>query len=348
MPKDMHQAHPALARRDGGQLVFADAPPLALTDRGGGWIDLAAPEGPGALDRAFAAFEALSNHGPETAIRLAGPTWEPLLPRLFETGAAFRVDGAPTVLPAAFWQAPARWLPRAPAPFPTIWRAGPRGRFPQRPPKPAGEVYRRHIPWLDQWFTLRAVSMDDLPTFHRWQNDPRVAAFFEEAGDLDAHRAYLRRLFDDPHMLPLIGAIDGRDFVYFELYWARENRIGAHYDAGAWDRGWHVLVGESDLRGADYVTAWMPSLMHYMFLAEPRTEAVMGEPKASHLRQLANLGQCGFGHLRDFDFPHKRAALVRLERQHFFEAPLWARPESGRGAPLDLAPARLLTLGEPR
>ncbi len=105
-------------------------------------------------------------------------------------------------------------------------------------------------------------------------------------------------------------------------------------------------MGEEDLRGADYVTAWMPSLMHCMFLAEPRTEAIMGEPKASHLRQIANLARSGFEHLRDFDFPHKRASRVRLERQHFFEARLWARPKTGRGTPLDLAPARLLTQGD--
>ncbi|TPE49572.1 GNAT family N-acetyltransferase [Amaricoccus solimangrovi] len=351
MPKDMHAATPPLARRDGDRILFGDAPPLTLGERGDGWIDLAAPEtaDPGTgFDLALAAVEALTNRGGEAAIRLSGPGWAPLLPRLLETGAAFLIGDTPAVLPAAFWQVPDRWLGRAPAPWPTLWRPGPHGRHPVRPPKPRGTVYARHIPWLDQRFTLRAMTMEDLPTFHRWQNDPRVAEFFEESGTLAEHRAYLARMFADPHMLPLIGALDGRDFVYFELYWARENRIGAHYDAGAWDRGWHVLVGEADLRGADYVTAWMPSLMHYMFLAEPRTQAVVGEPKASHARQLANLGRCGFGHLRDFDFPHKRSALVRLERQHFFEARIWARPESGRGTPLALSPARLLVEGATR
>lgn len=191
-----------------------------------------------------------------------------------------------------------------------------------------------------------AWAMADLPTFHRWQNDPRVAEFFEEAGTLEQHRADLERLLADPHMLPVIATLDGRDFAYFELYWVRENRLGAQCDAAAWDRGWHVLVGEEDTRGVEYVTAWLPSLMHYMFLAEPRTEAILGEPKASHLRQLKNLGRGGFAHVRDFDFSHKRASLVRLERQHFFESRLWARPETGRGTPLTLSPARLITQGD--
>ena len=255
-------------------------------------------------------------------------------------------EAGPVVLPAAFWQVPERWLMHDAPSYPTLWQQGPHGRHPTRPPKPEGLLYRRHIPWLDQWITLHALDMGDLVTFNRWQNDPRVAAFFEEEGTMDAHRSYLETLMNDPHILPIVAALDGRDFAYFELYWARENRIGAQYDAEPWDRGWHVLVGEEDVRGADYVTAWMPSPMHYMFLAEPRTQSIMGEPKASHAKQLKNLSRGGFAHLREFDFPHKRASLVRLERQHFFGARLWARPETGRAAPMSFSPAHLPTKGD--
>lgn len=319
---------------------------LALRDCGGGRFDLSAPRGDDTLAHALAAFEALSAQGPEVAIRLAGPDWAPLLGELRAKGVALDTPAGPLVLPATFWQVPDRWLCHPAPAFPTIWQVGPNGRHPIRPPKPEGMLYRRHIPWLDQWFSLRALTLADLPTFHRWQNDPRVAEFFEEAGTLEQHRADLERLLADPHMLPIIATLDGRDFAYFELYWVRENRLGAQCDAAAWDRGWHVLVGEEDTRGVEYVTAWLPSLMRYMFLAEPRTEAILGEPKASHLRQLKNLGRGGFAHVRDFDFSHKRASLVRLERQHFFESRLWARPETGRGTPLTLSPARLITQGD--
>lgn len=341
-------SYPLLARRDGDSVLIDGHTRLHLTDRGNGRIDLAAPaiDANNPLQQAMAAFEALSGYGPEIAIRLQGPGWVPLLPQLLTLGAALMTSAGAVVLPAAFWQISDRWLSHDAPAFPTLWVAGPHGRHPIRPPKPEGLLYRRHIPWLNQWFTLRALDLEDLPTFHRWQNDPRVAVFFEESGTIDAHRTYLDRLLADPHMLPVIGALDGRDFAYFELYWTRENRLGAHYDAGPWDRGWHVLVGEEDIRGADYVTAWLPSLMHYIFLAEPRTQFIMGEPKASHTQQLRNLSRGGFAHLRDFDFPHKRASLVRLERQHFFEARLWARPETGSGTPLAFSPTQLPETGD--
>ncbi|MEM5521030.1 GNAT family N-acetyltransferase [Sulfitobacter sp. AS59] len=347
MPRDLTPS-PIRAQRDGSFVRVANHGALALADLGGGRLELSAPQEEDAvgLDIAFAAFEALTSHGDECAIRLTGSDWAPLLPDLLAKGIALETEIGPVVLPAAFWQVPDRWFPQPAPNYPTLWQQGPQGRHPIRPPKPTGLLYQRHIPWLDQVLTLRALNQSDLETFHRWQNDPRIAEFFEETGTIEQHRAYLETLMADPHMLPVIGALDGQDFGYFELYWARENRIGAQYDAAPWDRGWHVLIGEENVRGADYVTAWLPSLMHYMFLSEPRTQSLMGEPKASHAQQLKNLSRGGFAHIREFDFSHKRASLVQLERQHFFEARLWARPETGRGTPLCFSPARLPTTGD--
>lgn len=331
------------ARREGALLQIGGPAPqsLTVTEHGPGRLALSPPPD-GHLQTALAAFEALTAEGGEVLITLDGAGWQPLLPALSACGAARAFEGGHAVFPALFWQVPDLWLGAPPPVYPALQVAGPHGRHPLRPPKPEGLLYRRFIPWLKQWFTLRALTLEDLPTFHRWQNDPRVAAFFEEAGSLEQHRAYLQRLLADPHMLPVIGALEGRDFAYFELYWARENRLGAVHDCGPWDRGWHVLIGEEDRRGADYLTAWLPSLMHYLFLAEPRTQAILGEPRASHGQQLRNLGRSGFARLRDFDFAHKRAALVQLDRQHFFEARLWARPPEGDGQPLRLSPVTLL------
>ncbi len=116
---------------------------------------------------------------------------------------------------------------------------------------------------------------------------------------------------------------------------------------GAWDRGWHVLVGDETARGAEYITTWLPSLMHYMFLAEPRTQSILGEPATSHDLQLRNLTRSGFARIKDFDFLHKRATLVQLQRDYFFKARLWARPNPAQpGKPLDLSLNALLNTGE--
>ncbi len=244
---------------------------------------------------------------------------------LARDGLAVVTDGRLTLRPDMVMQRRENWLTDAACPpFPLSYTMTDGRRHPRRPPKPVGTVYARFIPWLSDVISFRVVDIaHDLPLVHRWLNDPRVDTFWNEAGDIDKHRQYLSRIMSDPHMVPLIGSFGDQPFGYFELYWAKENRIAPFYEAADYDRGWHVIVGEHGFRGRRFITAWLPSLMHYMFLDDCRTERIVGEPAATHSQQLRNLDLAGFARLKNFDFPHKRATLVMLLRERFFGDRLW-------------------------
>lgn len=235
-----------------------------------------------------------------------------------------RSGGRVLVDPRAFWQWPNPWIAEPGYPHPQLHVLS-NGRYhPKRPPKPAGTVYERYIPWLGQRISFRVAEPEaDAPHFHRWMNDEAVNVVWEDGGTLEKHRAILRERHDDPHVLALIGCFDDVPFGYFEVYWAKENRLGPYYDAQDYDRGWHVAVGEPDFRGRKWLTAWLPSLMHFIFLDEPRTQRIVGEPRATHEQQIRNLDRSGFAKVKQFDFPHKRAMLVMLTRERFFGDRLW-------------------------
>jgi acetyl CoA:N6-hydroxylysine acetyl transferase len=193
-------------------------------------------------------------------------------------------------------------------------------RHPVRPLKPSGVVYERHVATLDSVLRFRTIEPDrDLQRFHTWMNDPRISRVWELPGSHAQHRAYLEALEADRHTLPLIGELDGEPFGYFEVYWAKEDRIAPFYAADDYDRGLHVLVGEQRFRGPQRVAAWLSGLAHYAFLDDPRTRSVVAEPRADNFKMIDYFAACGFHRQRAFDFPHKRAALMVLPREVFFE-----------------------------
>lgn len=220
-----------------------------------------------------------------------------------------------------FWQLPQPWL-RSPAmgAYPPQRVISDGKRHPRRPVKPRGEVYRRFDAGLGAWISLRTVDIDlDLARFNRWQNNARVANFWQEEGSLEQHREYLGKLEADPHTVTLIGCFDDQPFAYFEAYWAKEDRIAPFYEAGDYDRGIHMLVGEEQHRGPHKVASWLSALVHYLFLDDPRTQRIVAEPRADNAKMIGYLQGQRFYCEREFDFPHKRAALMVLGRERFFE-----------------------------
>lgn len=257
-----------------------------------------------------------------------------LLDELLAHGAVERQASALISRPELLFQIAAPFFGKMSPAYPEIASFKSGVHDPQRPPKPSGIVYQRTIPWLATALSLHVADPErDLPVFHKWMNDPRVSAIWQDQGDLDYHRKFLSERLSDPRTLPLIGSFGGTPFGYFELYWAKEDRLGPHYDADTHDRGWHVAIGEEAFRGKRFLGAWLPSLMHYMFLADPRTRRIVGEPVHDHQQQIRNLDRSGFAKIKHVQFSHKRALLVMLLRERFFGDRLLFPDLSGASEP---------------
>lgn len=127
----------------------------------------------------------------------------------------------------------------------------------------------------------------DTDLLHAWMNDPRVSAAWGVAGPVEVQEEFLNQGLNDKHSFPVIGCWDGKPFGYFEIYWVKEDRLGRHLtskDVSDWDRGFHALVGEQEFRGNHRVKVWASALVHCCWLADPRTEKVLMEPRADNAK----------------------------------------------------------------
>lgn len=231
-------------------------------------------------------------------------------------------DGTVAFTRKDFFQSAAPWLrcrPSSSTPLTSVTEMG-KIRHPLRPPEPRGPVYERYDPVIDMTIAFRTIDPDqDLETFYSWMNDGRVAFFWELAQSEEELANYLATLRKDPHAFGLIGTFNGDPFGYFEVYWAKEDRLGSYYDADDYDRGWHGLVGNRRHLGHAKTLAWLRALTHYLFIDDLRSRKVVGEPRASHKKLLRYADDVAYYKVKEFDFPHKRSALMHCDRESFFE-----------------------------
>ncbi|PKI85876.1 hypothetical protein MVES1_000379 [Malassezia vespertilionis] len=183
-------------------------------------------------------------------------------------------------------------------------------------------VYRRYIPELEQTLTFRHASSKsekDVDLLHRWHADDRVKTGWRQDMPRDAHKKYLADQEATGDSIALIGAWDGEPFGYIEVYYPKETPLRNYFDAGDYDRGFHALVGEDRFRGPHRVRSWMGSVIHFLFLLDNRTMRVVSEPRASNTKMVEYECMCG-GHVEKWiDLPHKRAALVYVPRERYFQ-----------------------------
>ncbi|KAF4216444.1 hypothetical protein CNMCM8980_006642 [Aspergillus fumigatiaffinis] len=223
-------------------------------------------------------------------------------------------------------------------------------RHPVRPKPPhQGEVfYIRFIPSVGQYLSFRVPILSsampkrghghshstssieqppqntpsDLDLLHKWMNDPRVNAAWGEGGPKEKQEEFLRNNLTSRHSFPVLGCWDGKPFGYFEIYWVKEDRLGALIGgADNYDRGIHLLVGEQEYRGSHRVAIWLSALVHYCWLADPRTQTVMLEPRVDNEKIIQYLQNAGFYKEGEVTFPHKQSALMKIKRDSW-ESPV--------------------------
>jgi acetyl CoA:N6-hydroxylysine acetyl transferase len=218
-----------------------------------------------------------------------------------------------------FYQLPANWSSRSSLEVSTERWTETNGRTHPVRPLQEGLFYRRYLHSIEKEITFRSITIADLDVFHDWHNQPRVSYFWELNQDKEKLTQYINSALCDKHSLPTIVELDGEPVGYYEIYWVQEDRLGPYYEADAYDRGFHFLIGNKKFLGSATTDAIIKAGLHAIYLDDPRTRRVMAEPRHDNQKVLKYAEESiGWRKVKIFDFPHKRAWLLENSREKFY------------------------------
>lgn len=187
--------------------------------------------------------------------------------------------------------------------------------------KRSGLLKSKKVSFLNHEISIRSVDAKaDLDIFWKWQNKEYVSHFWEMNYSKTELLKYLVETVNSPYKEPVIFQVAGQPVGYFELYWAYDDRIAPYCDASKFDRGIHLLFGEEKYLATRYVPEGLVLAKEYMFDSCEQTQVIWGEPRFDN-KNIMKLVRFlpGWEFVREFDFPHKTAALIKCTRENFYK-----------------------------
>jgi lysine N-acyltransferase len=171
-------------------------------------------------------------------------------------------------------------------------------------------------PVLGTPWGLAAVEADGtgLDLVHRWMHEPHVAEFWQQDWPRSEWAAEVARQVAGDHSRPWTVRLEGEPVAYVEVYRASRDVLADRHPTAPHDLGVHIAIGDRRRTGRGLGPRVLRAVSDGLFLADPRCEAVVGDPDAAHGVARRAFAAAGFVPVAEVDLPHKRAAILARPR----------------------------------
>ncbi|MFF5078193.1 GNAT family N-acetyltransferase [Actinoplanes sp. NPDC000266] len=166
-------------------------------------------------------------------------------------------------------------------------------------------------PVLTPPWSLRLIDPGggDPELVSRWMNEPHVEKFWEQAWPparwADAIAEQLKGDFSRPYII----LYDGEPLAYVEIYRTPRDVVGQVYDAGPYDLGIHLAIGDKTRTGRGLGRAMVRAVAAGLHQSDPRTGRILADPDERHVVARRMFEGADFQLMGVRDLGHKRAAL---------------------------------------
>ena len=164
-------------------------------------------------------------------------------------------------------------------------------------------------------YALRPIDPDiDADLISRWMNMPHLVEAWESDWPVGRWRDYLWAQCAGDYSRPFVGAMNGEDGGYVEVYRAAKDSISTRYAADPYDVGLHAAIAALSVVNKGLGPFLLPRIVASVFEVEPRCRRIMFDPdhRNTSARRLCEYAGCTF--LGEHDMSNRRMALYALPR----------------------------------
>jgi RimJ/RimL family protein N-acetyltransferase len=167
---------------------------------------------------------------------------------------------------------------------------------------------------MNEPFTFRLLTLEDLPLLHEWLNRPHVAEWWEGAVSLEYVRESFTGDLDNPFIDPMLACLDGEPVGYVQVYrvlgadpewWQSETDPGA--------RGIDQFLANAEQLNRGLGSRMVREFVARIF-ADPAVTKIQTDPSPRNGRAIRAYEKAGFRRAALVDTPDGPAQLMLIER----------------------------------
>ncbi|WP_414752265.1 GNAT family N-acetyltransferase [Anabaena sp. CCY 9910] len=167
--------------------------------------------------------------------------------------------------------------------------------------------------------SFRPVSYEqDVEMIYDWMQQKHLIPFWKLNISFAEFQEYLQKSLTADHKKLFIGSLDGEPVSYGIIYQVIKDNIRHYYPYQESDMGGHIAIGKREHFDKEYIFPIFrgsSALVFHLY----KTERLIIEPDSRNRIVIPTQEQCGFYIYDEVKLPHKKATLMILEREKFFQ-----------------------------
>lgn len=169
-----------------------------------------------------------------------------------------------------------------------------------------------------------SLTLDDLPTLHKWLNEPHVHAWYDKHENNTFERVegkYGKYIRGEEAVWGFIVEYSGKPVAYIQYYIAGNWKEFVETTGfGMESAGVDLFIGEKEFMGKGFGSIMLKKFISEVLFVKPEIEVCLIDPEPENARAIRSYEKVGFKHIKTIKIPKHEDVmyLMKLRKADLF------------------------------